>query len=221
MVIDSKLLEAWLSSVANPEGNSVNAAHLLFYNLGDEAARQEYYRVFLNDPVLKQYVEEPYFPPEYDFVSLGTLPEGTLGYTYYHHITDNRLNVLELKDYPAYQASLEEFKGMPEELKYATFRSFQVHDLTHIMAGYGIDHYGELAVQAFSLAQFKRPYPMLLISVATTHAAFLKPQRIEEYMDALVDGWTKGKRAKSLIGVRWEELFDRQLLDLQREYGLI
>lgn len=220
-MIHPKLLDAWLTAVDNPEGNSINASHMLFYELGDEAAQQEYYRAFLNDPNLKRYVEEPYFPPAYEFEALGKLPEGTLGYAYYHQIVDNGLNVISPQDYKAFLASLESVKNMPEQLKYATFRSYQIHDLMHILGGYGLSHYGELAVQAFTLAQFKRPYPMLLVSVATTHAAFLRPDRIEEYMDAIVDGWIKGKRAKSLVGVQWEELFDRPLIELQREYNLL
>jgi ubiquinone biosynthesis protein Coq4 len=221
-MIDPMLLEAWHRSVENPEGDSVSEAHKLFYSLSAETTKQEYYSAYLNNPALKRYVEDPYFPPDYEFASLGALPEGSLGYAYYRHIVDHGLKNIEMKDFESYKAALEvSAPGMPEALKYATFRSYQTHDLMHILAGYGIDHYGELAVQAFGLAQFKRPYPILLMSVATAHAAFLRPDRIEEYMDAIADGWTKGKRAKLLIGVRWEEFFNRSLLEIQREYNLI
>jgi ubiquinone biosynthesis protein COQ4 len=223
-MIDPKLLSAWLETVEEPEGDSISKSHLLFYELADEAAKQNYYDAYKSNPVLHHFVENPYVPADFEFDSLGSLPEGSLGYVYFRHIRDKGLNHIEMKDYPNYRKVLEQAggaRGMPQELVYTTFRSRQIHDLTHILAGYGIDHYGELAVQAFTLAQFKRPYPILLISAATTHAAFNRPDRLETYMDAIADGWTKGKKAKNLLVGRWEELFDRPLIELQHEYNLI
>jgi ubiquinone biosynthesis protein Coq4 len=223
-MIDQKLLSAWLEAVSDPEGDSISKSHLLFYELADEAAKQNYYEVYHTDSALQQFVENPYIPADFEFEALSTSPEGSLGYVYYRHITDKGLNIIKMTDYPNYRMVLENSggaKGMPQELVYTTFRSRQIHDLTHILAGYGIDHYGELAVQAFTLAQFKRPYPILLIAAATTHAAFHRPDRIETYLDAIADGWTKGKKAKNLLYIRWEEKFDQPLVKLQHEYNLV
>jgi ubiquinone biosynthesis protein COQ4 len=223
-MIDQKLLSAWLEAVNDPEGDSISKSHLLFYELADEAAKQNFYEAYKSQPALKHSVENPYIPADYDFQSLANMPEGSLGYVYYRHITDNGLNNIEMKDYPNYRSHLESTggaKGMPDELLYTTFRSRQIHDLTHLLAGYGIDHYGELAVQAFTLAQFKRPYPLLLIAAATTHTVFHRPDRMEIYLDAITDGWAKGKKAKLLLSGHWEEVFDRPLTELQQEYNLI
>jgi ubiquinone biosynthesis protein Coq4 len=58
------------------------------------------------------------------------------------------------------------------------------------------------------------------ISVVTTHMAFVDPYMIVPAMDAITQGWTYGRRARSIQFVRFEEMLDRPLADVRREYGL-
>jgi ubiquinone biosynthesis protein Coq4 len=39
-------------------------------------------------------------------------------------------------------------------------------------------------------------------------------------MDAIADGWSHGREARSIQFVKFEQMFDRPLADVRCEYGL-
>jgi ubiquinone biosynthesis protein COQ4 len=223
-MIHPKLSETLLNIVHDSKKYGVPELNFLFWEHADEKVKEFYLRDYKNDPVFKTFYEERYLAPDYDFESLAELPADTLGYQYYHHLVDNGLSYKLAAGYQALQEKVEaegRINNMPDEIKYSTIRGFQEHDIWHPLTGFDTTGVGEIKLQAFTLAQTHKPYSAFWMSIITTQMAFLYPQMTDTMMSAIAEGWLLGKKAKNLMPVHWEELFDRPLAELRQEYNLV
>jgi ubiquinone biosynthesis protein Coq4 len=179
--------------------------------------------VFHDDPSLRRFIEEKWYPEPYSFDALGELPTGTFGREYHRHIVENNLNREIATGYRSFHQALEAsgvLKNMPDEVKYAVLRGFQTHDLLHIVTGFDTTGPGEIALQAFCLAQVRSLYFATWMSVVTTRMAFLDPNMTEPLMDAISEGWTLARKLPNLMVVKWELMLDRPLAEVRREFGI-
>lgn len=218
-----ELAECLLRIVQDPVKHGVPELHFRFWNHGDPSAKAHYLASFLSDPERKQWFEEGYLAKAYDFDALAALPDGSLGHAYHHHLKRNGLDPKLLLDYQRVQDALAasgRIDGMPPEIRYATIRGFQTHDILHPLTGYDTSPLGEIALQAFNLAQMGMPYAAFWMSIITTRFAFLNPQFAAPLMDAITRGWQHGRRARNLTYERWEERFGEPLEALRMEFGL-
>lgn len=143
------------------------------------------------------------------------------GYLYSRHIVDNGLNKTIASDYRRAHERMDaegKLAGMPEEVKYASLRGFQIHDVFHILTGYLTTGWGKMALQAFTLAQRELPYQGIWMATLTSQMTFYNPDMIGPVMDALSHGWTLGRQARNLNYTRWEERFAEPIAELRREY---
>jgi hypothetical protein len=109
---------------------------------------------------------------------------------------------------------------LPPAIAYKVVRGFQTHDLHQVLIGYSAAPFGELALQAFQLAQMDFSYAAMWIAVVSGHMALVDPLLIQPAMDAIIDGWSRGRRARSLQFVAFEKRLHEPLDRLRREYGL-
>jgi hypothetical protein len=58
------------------------------------------------------------------------------------------------------------------------------------------------------------------IAVVTGHMALVDPWLIKPAMDAISDGWTLGRAARSIQFVKFETMLDRPLDEVRAEFGL-
>jgi len=65
------------------------------------------------------------------------------------------------------------------------------------------------------------PYAAMTLGVIVSHMALVDPWLIKPGYDAITDGWAFGRRAKNLQFIRFEDMIDRPLEEIRREYGLI
>jgi hypothetical protein len=92
---------------------------------------------------------DPELAARYD--ALGKLPSDTLGYAYFRHIRDNGFG----------------FPGEPNSLPEGAV----YHDMTHVLAGYGITPAGETCVGGFTAGYKKtNPFFVLLVPALTFSA---------------------------------------------------
>lgn len=207
----------------NPEEHGV---HVLF-NQWWAHAPDETIAAYLDDfkkvPSQKEFLDARYFSDPLDLEALGKLPTGTLGHEYYHFIVDNNLEkniAMNYRQFHEMLASSGQLDRMPEELCYAVIRGFQIHDMLHVLTGYKATGWGEIALQAFCLAQIRFPYFGMWMSVTTTRMTLLDPDAIVPMMDAISHGWAYGREAKNLQFEQWENMLERPLADIREEYGL-
>ncbi len=222
-MLDQEITDNFLRLVGDSQKNGVPEMHFRFWNKTTDEVRQKYLAKLRGDPAAMAWLEEGYLGDDPDFDALLALPPETLGYQYARHIIDNGLNKTIASDYRNAHVKLDaagKLAGMPDEVKYAILRGFQIHDIFHILTGYPTTGWGEIALQAFSLAQRQLPYFSIWMATLTTQMTFLNPDMTDGVMDAISDGWRMGRQAKNLNYVRWEEMMDRPVAELRREFGL-
>jgi ubiquinone biosynthesis protein COQ4 len=134
-----------------------------------------------------------------DRTSLAALPAGTLGHAYYDFMASENLSAEGLV-----AASKVERPPMPDDVTLFRERNREMHDLLHVVTGYGRDPLGEACLVAFSFAQ-TRLKGFALIAV---HAA----RRINRALPgrpvwrAVFEGYRHGRSAGWLPAADWEAL---------------
>ena len=111
--------------------------------------------------------------------------------------------------------------GMPDDVKYAVLRGFQIHDLLHIVTGFDTTGLGEIALQAFCLAQLQFPYFGMWMATSTANMTFLNPDGIVPVMNAISSGWQFGRALPNLQFERWEAMFAEPLATVRPRYGIV
>jgi ubiquinone biosynthesis protein Coq4 len=221
--LDRTFGEKFLTSIDDFYGHGV---HLLFnewWEHAPSAVVEKYVDALEADPEMAALAREQWYAPPLDVEALAGFAPGTLGHAYRDFMLSN-----DLMEHLAegYRELTEQFSAagkldrMPAVLKYKVLRGYQTHDLHHVLTGYPATPFGELALQAFQLAQVEFPYAAMWISVVTSHMAFVDPWLIKPAMDAIAHGWSYGREARSIQFVRFEEMFDRPLDAVRAEYRL-
>jgi ubiquinone biosynthesis protein COQ4 len=78
-----------------------------------------------------------------------------------------------------------------------------IHDLSHVMTGYGTDDIGEATLLGFNLAQTGgRANAFLTLGAAVETWRHLR----KGWPSYLVAAWRRGRRAEPLIELPWEDL---------------
>ena len=96
-------------------------------------------------------------------------------------------------------------------------RAALIHDLSHVVTGYGTDDLGEATLLAFSQAQFGGRGNALL-----TAGAFFEVFRSLglRWLPYVARAYLRGRRAVSLYDLPWEELLPLRLTTVRRLAGL-
>ncbi len=198
--------------------------HLLFNQWWSHAPAEvtsAYVEAFMADagPALEGPGAEIAEPLDLD--ATGALPEGTLGRAYHDWIVANGLTASIATDYRGLHEAMVQagmLDGMPDVMQQAVLRGFQVHDFQHVLTGYDPSGRGEIALQAFCLAQTRFPYFGIWMSVITAQMTFVDPTIIVAMMDAVSDGWAHGRSTRSLAFEPWESMLDEPLPSLRERY---
>jgi ubiquinone biosynthesis protein Coq4 len=214
--LDPELVRDLLESLANWDPRaSVPLAHT-FMRVGDEAALRAFDEMALASPTADEMLKDRYLSPIPDVAYLAGLPDGTLGKEFERYLTSNELDVNLLRE----SAFIEAHQKRGEDVGYLAERGFQLHDLFHVLTGYDTTPLGEVRVVSFTVAQAPAPYPAMIIASRPLQILLYRPQLLPVIMDAITDGWARGRSAKPLLGVHWEENWNRPLAELRREYDL-
>lgn len=220
-MLDRSFAAEFLQTIDDPAKHGVHLLFNSYWRTMPDDVRAKYVEALYAEPELKAFTEARWFPEPYSFDDMADLPRDSLGYAYYRHIIDNNLNREIATGYRGFHQMLEasgQLERMPDEVKYMVLRGFQTHDLLHMVTGFSTTGLGEIALQAFCLAQLPSLYFATWMSVSTTRAALLDPSALRPVMDAISEGWRLGRTLPNLQVVRWEEHLARSLADIRREY---
>ncbi len=99
-------------------------------------------------------------------------------------------------------------------------RILQLHDVWHLVAGYGFTGAGEVAISGFQLAQFGQNYSARFLATVATLLAFHAPPVAEPMLRVMLDGWRHGRETPPLIQQPWHRLLDRPIDALRAELGI-
>lgn len=141
-----------------------------------------------------------------DFEALGRCAPGTLGRAYAEHVRDWKLDTDIFRAPP----------GLPEAIAYFAQRFRQCHDIWHILTGYAPDVRGEILLQAFTHGQLGTPAPRLAAVVGAVRWVHAHPMLPRDAYRA----YRRGKSARFLLAMRWENLWDEPLHELRARLDL-
>ncbi len=146
---------------------------------------------------------------------LDSLPEGSVGAAYRRFIRSENLSAEGLAEVS------RQVNGRAEIAHpFAWFgrRTRDVHDLWHILSGYGRDGLGEACLVAFSYAQ-TGSLGWALIAVGAMLRPRNNPVR-RPYVGAILEGYRRGRATKWLLGEDYESLMAEPLEAARARLGL-
>ena len=151
-----------------------------------------------------------------DFEMLRRLPEGSFGRAYLHLMESSGYGADGLLQASQLAAGLEEILPGPDR-QWFIKRSGCIHDLLHVVTGYGQDWAGETSLLAFDcgLAPL-RARVVGLVGTALT-APWWPNLWIHRFLRR---AWLRGKRARIALSYRWEDALAKPLEAVRRELAI-
>jgi ubiquinone biosynthesis protein COQ4 len=140
------------------------------------------------NPKIETAYQEHYWPEVPSFSELETFPEGSFG----HELS------LFIKKYGLVEDFYPAAK-MESRQDYLLSRIYQSHDAWHVLTGYDTSVEQELALQAFGVGQYGQALSALIISGGLIHLLKEHPEKSQEYLGLIVQGFERGERARKLL----------------------
>jgi ubiquinone biosynthesis protein COQ4 len=145
-----------------------------------------------------------------DRSALSRMPEGSFGRAYLDFV---RARGFEPAGLLEARANAETRRSKVDPIREWFFdRTNLMHDLWHVVTGYGTDEAGESALLAFTLAQIPtRGMAVLVVAAAVVGDKDLRLS----WPRYLHRAWLRGRRAALLTTVPWEDLLPRPLEEVR------
>lgn len=150
-----------------------------------------------------------------DREALGAMPDGCLGRAYLDFVESQHLSADGLVE-----ASEEAPRGLektPEESWLAN-RLRDIHDLQHVMCGYGRDELGELSLLSFMATQ--TPNRGITFIIFMAKRKFREEAPNIPVAECIKEGRFIGETATWFASVNWEQRLAEPLQQLRTEFGI-
>jgi ubiquinone biosynthesis protein COQ4 len=148
-----------------------------------------------------------------DRQTLAALPPGSLGRAYYDFMATENLSAEGL-------AAASNLDQLPpgEDMTLFRERTREMHDLLHIVSGYGRDPLGEACVGAFTFAQTGlKGFAVIALFAAMRIARAFPGQPVRR---TVFEAYRRGRRAGWLVGADWENLLAEPLAAVRAQFGI-
>lgn len=148
-----------------------------------------------------------------DRMSLAALPSGTLGRAYYDFMATENLSAEGLVE-----ASKVERPPMPDDVTLFRERNREMHDLLHIVTGYGRDPLGEACLVAFSFAQMRlKGFALIALHAGRRISKALPGNPVWR---AVFEGYRHGRSAGWLPAADWEALLTEPVEAIRTRFAI-
>jgi ubiquinone biosynthesis protein COQ4 len=182
--------------------------------LNGQSTAKGYHRLLVMPEGGRIAYERPEFSQRLmDDAWLDALPAGSVGAAYREFIRAERLSAEGLAE-----ISREGSTQIDEPHPYAWFgrRTRDVHDIWHILSGYGRDALGEACLVAFSYAQTGGLGWALIAFGAASRARGSK----YPYLKAIWQGYRRGRAARWLLGEDYDRLMAEPIDQARRRLNI-
>jgi ubiquinone biosynthesis protein COQ4 len=169
----------------------------------------------LEDPQAAQLCRERYIGRPYVIDELIQYPPGSLGHELAASMKAHGFDPEFYRDY--YGHGPLHFEN---DEQYVRFRTRQLHDIVHVLTGFGAtDFPEELGMQAFLAAQTRRPFSIALVGFGMLRIV-LQPDELPQTLRRVADGFAMGYAAKPLVAQRFEDDWAKPVEKWRQELGL-
>lgn len=178
--------------------------------INDPQSLQQVVEFLSQSPQGQQALQERPRLGNVDLRSLHQLPSDTLGYIYADQMLKNGFsppNSQQIADNP--------YTFLGAHLG-------ETHDIWHVVTGCDTNKAGEIALQAFYIAQiYPSRFWIALLCKNLLKTALEDLDLCSQHMDAVVTGWLLGKQARPLFGIDWKTLWEVPLATIQSDLNLL
>ncbi|MCG8592424.1 MAG: ubiquinone biosynthesis protein COQ4 [Proteobacteria bacterium] len=169
----------------------------------------------MNDPTARRILEEgkSLHPVLLDFDRLRALPEGSLGHEYARFMDDNDIDIVSFAE--------ASWKNMVRE-DYANDAAWalanrlrDIHEIVHVISGYGTDVLGEMCELVFNIREDPRPKAAWL--AVKTNIVKFRRMGAPQAEAVIREAHARGQQAGLMVGTDWEALLDWPLDDVRQK----
>lgn len=180
-----------------------------FRNSAPDEVVQKILTPLLEKSHLEQDFEDRVWHHHPKMAELANYPRGSFGHEAYLFFKTNNLdeNLFPKADFS-------------HLANYVTSRVYQTHDFWHVLTGYSISLEDEMALQAFSVGQYKQPTGMTIIAGGIIHTMQNNPDRAYRIMNAITEGYDRGLKSKLLLDINIFEYLEWPIEDVRKELGI-
>lgn len=213
-ITEARVLAAIARFSKGTSGTNVDDIHFinrsLLKALNDEEA-EKFTNILFKYPGFKELYESPR-AEKHDLNKLRQFPDSTLGYYYAKFMDDTGFSV---DWYPRIEEK--------SPLDFAYNRQYDIHDILHVMTGFGGGYAEELALQGFYITQTV-PNPT---AMSTFAAAALNRLQTNEpdgnllMFEYIFAGYQMGKCAQKVMFRNWEDDFKTDINQLRKELKIV
>lgn len=150
-----------------------------------------------------------------DLPRLHAMPVGSFGRAYAEFMVAGELTAVGLIEAERVSIAADRMKDLDPDREWFSDRVRDMHDLWHVLTGYGRDEAGESANLAFTFGQIPlRGVALILFGIALQQAP--DPHGRRAWYRYLYRAWRRGRRATWLPLARYEDLLPLPLDDVRR-----
>jgi ubiquinone biosynthesis protein Coq4 len=149
--------------------------------------------------------------PQINLDQLSKLPDGTLGKEYARHLQEKNLKPFNVSS---------DLKEMGDKNIFA-LRYAVTHDIFHVLLGFDTSYAGEIGVLAFAAEQNYSKSLKISLWFARILYPILAPIQLKQILENIRKGKEMGRKAKFLLGYRFEDNWQRPLGELKAELGIM
>ena len=145
-----------------------------------------------------------------DLDQMSAMPKGSLGWC-----VQRRLQKLGL----SFLVNQSQVPESQEDLDFVISRSARLHEIHHTILGLPITVAGEAAATAFYASTGSMPYDIGILSSWMLRGAYAPSER-RLIWDGIGFGIAVGQKLPELFSPRWEDGWERSIIDWHNELGL-
>lgn len=154
-----------------------------------------------------------------DLPRLCALPLGTFGRTYADFMIAGEITAVGLVEAENVSLAAQHIELLDPHRQWFSERIRDIHDLWHVLTGYGRDEAGESANLAFTFGQLRlRGIALILFGIALQPSPH--PAGRRAWYRYLYRAWRRGREATWLPLARYEDLLPRPLEEVRRTLGI-
>jgi ubiquinone biosynthesis protein COQ4 len=146
-----------------------------------------------------------------------SLPEGSVGRTYYDFVHGENLSADGLISSSEAVSRSEAYRGLSDDEVWLADRLRDIHDLQHVMTGYGRDPVGEVSLLSFMTTQNPNRGIRFIVWIATLQYLRQVPQF--DIRTLIREGATIARQAQWMPAIDWEEKLPQPLSAVRAELG--
>ena len=206
-----KLASAFLGSAVHDQGGGTFSAADIFGEL-DANTLEKFggdIDAIFEGPGVTQLYDNGYMPPPESPDVLLDLPDDTLGYQLGLYLRRHKLTIAPPGPYDP-----------KDRVAYIRERVRMLHPLIHVLTEYDASPVGELAVQAFFVGQFGNLASGTILAAGLLRLIQETPEQLGDALQLVAEAFERGRSARSLLGMPWEELLPAPSAQIRDLFGL-